>query len=60
MPRKEREYIGFSRVMDNNNRIVIPVEIREFFNINPKDELEFKIVRINKTKYVIELTKKGE
>ena len=55
----KREYVGFTRKVDNNNRIIIPCEIRELLNINPNDELEFKVVELDKKERVIEIKKKG-
>lgn len=60
MDTKKREYIGFTRAVDTNNRVVIPKEVRELLNINPYDELEFKVVQLSKGKKVIEMSKKGD
>ena len=60
MPKaKKREYFGFTRVMDEHNRVIIPPELRKELGINAKDELELKLVILNKTKKVIEISKKG-
>lgn len=56
----KREYIGFTRVVDANNRIIIPSEIRDLFGIKPNDELEFKVVQIDRKRKAIEITKKGK
>lgn len=60
MENEKREYIGFTRVVDTNNRVVIPKEVRELLNIKPYDELEFKLVQLSKGKKVIEINKKGD
>lgn len=60
MENEKRQYIGFTRVVDTNNRVVIPKEVRELLNINPYDELEFKVVQLSKGKKVIEMSKKGD
>ena len=60
MANTKREYVGLIRVMDTQNRVMIPPELRQELGLNPKDELELKLVILNKTKKVIEISKKGE
>lgn len=54
----KREYIGITRPVDQVGRVVIPSEIRKELDINADDILELKIIQINKTKKVIEISKK--
>lgn len=56
----KRETIGIVRPMGLNGRVVIPVEFRKELDIEIGDDCEIKLVNINKSKKVIEITKKKE
>lgn len=54
----KRKYFGITRPLDRCGRVVIPAEYRKELDINPEDELELKIVIVEKNKKVIEIMKK--
>lgn len=60
MANVKREYFGFVRAMDEYNRIVIPPELRNELGLKPKDNVELKLVILNKKTKVVEISKKGE
>lgn len=60
MPKVQRQYFGFTRAIDGQGRILIPPELKKELNLNAKDEVELKLVIINKKQKVIEISKKGE
>lgn len=57
--KQARDYIGITRNLDQLGRVVIPVEFRRELGIELGDELEIKLVQLNKKDKVIEITKKG-
>ena len=55
----QRECVGVVKIIDSLNRIIIPSDMRKEIGVNAGDEVEVRIVQLNKKEKVIEIRKKG-